>query len=215
MIVTLAFGLAVWTLPVMGGIRHVSMDASKVEDIYLCPGHLTVLRFREIPQRIVGGREKSFKFGFVGNDITIWPLERTESTLYVYAEYDNYAFNLKDSCHRRDRLVKVGRKSKKRKMRAQTSVICDEIKITSGRPRKAVGFGVWMIDLIVSNRSQKALREGEIVIDIGGPSELVMGKKVIESGESVRGRVIFSKGRQKPLTFTIGIKGRDCQMENN
>ena len=95
------------------GIRTVQVNATKMQLIYLKMGRATVLRFTEKPKKVVIGNQNYYSVEFIENDLTIQPLGKVETNLFVYTPYRTYGFILRvcSSC-RSDDLVFVKWKSK-------------------------------------------------------------------------------------------------------
>ena len=102
-------------LPMMAmasGIRTVQVNAKKMQLIYLKMGRATVLRFTAKPKKVVIGNQNYYAVEFIDNDLTIQPLGKVETNLFVYTPYRTYGFILRvcSSC-RSDDLVFVKWKS--------------------------------------------------------------------------------------------------------
>ena len=97
------------------GIRTAYVNNTKMQPIYLKMGKASVLRFAEKPKKVVIGNQNYYSIEFIDNDLTIQPLGRVETNLFVYTPYHTYGFILRvcSSC-RYDDLVYVKWKSKYR-----------------------------------------------------------------------------------------------------
>ncbi len=95
------------------GIRTAYVNDTKMQPIYLKMGKASVLRFAEKPKKVVIGNQNYYSIEFIDNDLTIQPLGRVETNLFVYTPYHTYGFILR-VCHscRYDDLVYVKWKSK-------------------------------------------------------------------------------------------------------
>ena len=93
-------------------IRTMQVNAKKMQLIYLKMGRATVLRFTAKPKKVVIGNQNYFSVEFIDNDLTIQPLGKVETNLFVYTPYRTYGFILRvcSSC-RSDDLVFVKWKS--------------------------------------------------------------------------------------------------------
>ena len=100
------------TMAMASGIRTVQVDAKKMQLIYLKMGRATVLRFTAKPKKVVIGNQNYYAVEFIDNDLTIQPLGKVETNLFVYTPYRTYGFILRvcSSC-RADDLVFVKWKS--------------------------------------------------------------------------------------------------------
>ncbi len=103
-------------LPLMAmasGIRTVQVNNKKMQLVYLKMGRATVLRFTSKPKKVVIGNQNYYAVEFIDNDLTIQPLGKVETNLFVYTPYRTYGFILRvcSSC-RADDLVFVKWKSR-------------------------------------------------------------------------------------------------------
>ncbi len=89
-------------------VRTVEMDSSQMKVITLAMGRSTVLQFADEPKKIVSGNSNYFNVEFTGNDVTIQPLSRVSSNLFIYSGQRRFGFILKVChCQNYDDLVKV------------------------------------------------------------------------------------------------------------
>ena len=94
------------------GIRTVQINNSKMQAINLTMGRATILRFTSKPRKVVIGNQNYYSVEFINNDLTIQPLGKVATNLFVYTPYCTYGFTLRvcQSC-RSDDLVFVRWKS--------------------------------------------------------------------------------------------------------
>ncbi len=97
------------------GIRTAYVNDTRMHSISLKMGKATVLRFTAKPKKVVIGNQNYYSVEFIDNDLTIQPLGRAETNLFVYTPYRTYGFVLRvcSSC-RSDDLVFVKWKSNHR-----------------------------------------------------------------------------------------------------
>ena len=97
------------------GIRTAYVNDTRMHPINLKMGKASVLRFAEKPVKVVIGNQNYYSIEFIENDLTIQPLGRVETNLFVYTSYHTYGFILRvcNRC-RYDDLVYVKWKSKYR-----------------------------------------------------------------------------------------------------
>ena len=97
------------------GIRTAYVNDTRMHPINLKMGKASVLRFAEKPVKVVIGNQNYYSIEFIENDLTIQPLGRVETNLFVYTPYHTYGFILRvcSRC-RYDDLVYVKWKSKYR-----------------------------------------------------------------------------------------------------
>lgn len=100
------------TVAIASSIRTVQVNDRKMQLVYLKLGRATVLRFTAKPKKVVIGNQNYFSVEFIDNDLTIQPLGKVETNLFVYTPYRTYGFVLRvcSSC-RTDDLVFVKWKS--------------------------------------------------------------------------------------------------------
>ena len=70
-----------------GSIRTIHMNADKMKKIQLRMGQSTILRFSDKPQKIVVGNQNYYSAEFIGNDVTIQPLGKFNTNLFVCAPF--------------------------------------------------------------------------------------------------------------------------------
>ena len=104
--------LCLSVMAMASGIRTVQVNAKKMQLIYLKMGRATVLRFNAKPKKVVIGNQNYYAVEFIDNDLTIQPLGKVETNLFIYTPYRTYGFILRvcQSC-RSDDLVFVKWKS--------------------------------------------------------------------------------------------------------
>ena len=195
--------------PLQSGIvRNLPMDGSKAEEIYLCLGHSTVLRFRERPKKIVAGNKNYFDFAFVANDVTIQPLREVSSNLFVYGEYNSYAFNLKflHGC-RYDDLVKISRPSKSRPTGRADFVLANTLKVSLSPPvRAAIGIHVGIIDLMVFNIGSGGIAMKSLKIRLNRRvKQWVWTQDFLKRGEVTKGRILFNTKEKGALRLFLTL----------
>ena len=94
------------------GIRTAYVNDTRMHSISLKMGKATVLRFTAKPKKVVIGNQNYYSVEFIDNDLTLQPLGKAETNLFVYTPYRTYGFILQ-VCHscRSDDLVFVKWKS--------------------------------------------------------------------------------------------------------
>ena len=191
-----------------GVVRDLLMDDSKAEAIHLCLGRSTVLRFRDKPKKIVTGNKNYFNFSFIANDVTIQPLREVSSNLFVYGEYESYAFNLKflDGC-RYDDLVKVSRPPRVQATDQVNFVLNNALKVSIAPVVKvAIGVDLWMIDLKLFNVGDKNISMDELKVKLNRKmQQWVWRNDFLNRGETTRGRIIFGNKEKWPLILSLEL----------
>src|ERR1700722_5736196 len=77
-----------------GSVRTIYVDSKTMSPIHLKLGESTLLRFNEKPKKVVIGNANYFNVEFVESDVTIQPLGRNSTNLFVYCEDHTYGFLL-------------------------------------------------------------------------------------------------------------------------
>ena len=77
-----------------GQIRTIHMNPDKMRLVNLRMGQSTVLRFTDKPKKIVIGNQNYYSVEFIENDVTIQPLGRVKTNLFIYPPQEV------KSCHR-------------------------------------------------------------------------------------------------------------------
>ena len=132
-----------------GMVRTLVMNSSKSEMIHLCLGRSTVLRFQELPKKIIIGNKNYFDLEFIERDVAIQPLKAVNSNLFVYGSYGSYAFNLSflPSC-RYDDLVKIVGSSENKTQKRISFILRESIKVSvEAISRAALAPHIGIIDL--------------------------------------------------------------------
>jgi len=90
-------------------VRTISPSETDINRVYLKLGRSTVLRFSDTPVRAVIGNQNYFNLEFIkgSNDLTIQPLAKNTTNLFVYTESKTYAFYLEFHPKKYDDLVNV------------------------------------------------------------------------------------------------------------
>ena len=151
------------------GIRTAYVNDTRMHPINLKMGKASVLRFSEKPKKVVIGNQNYYSIEFIENDLTIQPLGRVETNLFVYTPYHNYGFILRvcSSC-RYDDLVYVKWKSKYRPLPKPKKVerhipgfkaigirfnVGKDISATVIRTTVDANRQLWLVDLQLKNES--------------------------------------------------------------
>ncbi len=78
-------------------IRTIRVNDREMSRIQLRMGRSSILRFSETPRKAVIGNQNYHSIEFIDNDLTIQPLDKVETNLFVYTPYHTYGFLL-DVC---------------------------------------------------------------------------------------------------------------------
>lgn len=215
------------------GIRTAYVNDTKMQPIYLKMGKASVLRFAEKPKKVVIGNQNYYSIEFIDNDLTIQPLGRVETNLFVYTPYHTYGFILRvcSSC-RYDDLVYVKWKSKYRpvpkpkkitkhipgfkavglKFHVGESISATIIKTTVDTSRQLRFFDLQLKNSSIAKISLAsaiifATRRGKPLPDQG----YVVEKEVLKANEVSKARLFLPTKEVRDFTVNIVIgerKGR-------
>ena len=158
-----------------GQIRTIHMNPDKMRLVNLRMGQSTVLRFTDKPKKIVIGNQNYYSVEFIENDVTIQPLGRVKTNLFIYTSHHVYGFILNpNSSAAYDDIVNVRwqpqgivLKQKKRKTPFKEkklslkiglkSIDVELLKIIINESR-----GTHIIDFLVTNNTAKPIRSKKI-----------------------------------------------------
>ena len=188
-----------------GMVREIVSNNKKSQDIYLCLGRSTILRFESKPQKIVAGNKNYFNFDFVKNDVTIQPLARVTSNLFVYTQNSSFAFNLRflKDC-RSDDLIKVSRSRQKNIFQGIAFNLGSLKVLVLPGIKNALSPNVGIIDLSVLNHgSQNVALKGLKMALLQSRHEAIWGKDFLAPKQSTRGRIVFDKSKKLGLILTF------------
>lgn len=206
-------------------VRIIESNDQLMQDVRLTMGRSTVLSFQDKPVKVVSGNSNYFNIEFVGNDLTLQPLNQIETNLFIYTEKGlKFGFILKvGSVSTYDDMIFVKWKSpleflKKKekpkkeltpiKMRILNLIEVHIIKLTK------IGQGqTYLLDFEVKNISKVNLKTSEIgAFVIRSPSqELVFDLEELLPNTSSKGRLIFRFNSIQSFTFAVTTKKRRTQ----
>ena len=226
-LILVCFWLCCSSVVLASGIRTVQVNNSKMQLIYLKMGRATVLRFTSKPRKVVIGNQNYYSIEFIDNDLTIQPLGKAETNLFVYTPYRTYGFILRvcSSC-RSDDLVFVRWKSSHSPVpkpnKAMLGFIPIGLKFSVGRGIFAVivkttvsrGKQLRIIDMQLKNSSKTkiniaaarifATRRGKSLPKQG----YVIEKEVLNIGEMTKARLFLSAKEVKSFSVNVVINKR-------
>lgn len=89
-------------------VKDVKTNDSKIVPIMSSLGRVTILQFSHIPKKVILGNSNYFNTQFNGTDVSIQPLSKVNSNLFVYTTHHRYGFRIQVcQCENYDDLVKV------------------------------------------------------------------------------------------------------------
>ena len=215
------------------GIRTAYVNDTRMHPINLKMGKASVLRFAEKPVKVVIGNQNYYSIEFIENDLTIQPLGKVETNLFVYTPYHTYGFILRvcSNC-RYDDLVYVKWKSKYRPPLKQKKVkkrvpgfkviglrfnVGKEVSTTVIKTTVDTTRQLRFVDLQLKNRGKAKIgvATARIVATRGGvplPDQgYVIGKDFLGAGEATKARLFLPTKEVKDFTVNVVIgerKGR-------
>lgn len=205
-----------------GQIRTLRMNADSMKSINLRMGQSTIIRFREKPKKVVVGNSNYYAVEFLDSDVTIQPLGKFNTNLFVYTDHHVYGFLLKTSEYGKyDDLVNVRWKAQGivLKKRSQPKPFNERVlslnlklknvkihinKVTFNKNR-----GSHIFDFTVHNVSTKKIREKDIGIYLTRSNktlsrqEYALEKDEIGTDEKIRGRILVRLQQKKGFTFNV------------
>ena len=228
-LILVCFLLCCSSVMLASGIRTVQVNNSKMQLIYLKMGRATVLRFTAKPKKVVIGNQNYYSIEFIDNDLTIQPLGKAETNLFVYTPYRTYGFTLQvcSSC-RSDDLVFV-------KWQSNYRPVLNPNKAKDILGFKAIGLGfsvgkgmsavivktivdkakqLRIVDMQLKNKSKTkiniavarivATRRGKPLPKQG----YVIEKEVLNMGEMTKARLFLSAKEVKSFSVNVVIDKR-------
>ncbi|MDH5582146.1 MAG: hypothetical protein OEY33_09605 [Bdellovibrionales bacterium] len=211
-------------------VREITVNDSKMENVYLNLGKSTILRFQEKPQKIVIGNKNYFHLQFIQNDIAIQPLSNVSTNLFVYGEYRTYGFLLfPGTKDRSDDLVKIKWKNNffkindKQKLRKKHPTkffkelnfsINNEVEIKLKKILRAVNHRFYIMDLELINKGSQnfnLLKTKWSMTSNGltlNKQEVIKEKDILSKNQVSKIRVIFNSAIFKNIELVL-INGED------
>ena len=210
--ILLIFALSLPTLADAGEVRRLVLGETQTGAIRLRLGRSTVLRFAGPPQKIITGNNNYFNFEFVKNDLSIQPLERVESNLFVYGKKRTYGFVLEfPGGERYDDLVMVLPETPRKKppppakktIRPRILRASERLELALWPPTPSpLGEGVFILDVELMNLSDKRITTdkidlpwGRLPLPIGAEKRIIFDRGGIAPRGRGRARVFFQFGR--------------------
>jgi hypothetical protein len=179
LLLALLFGVAI-KVAHAGVVRTIYVDSKTMSPIHLKLGESTLLRFNEKPKKVVIGNANYFNVEFVESDVTIQPLGRNSTNLFVYCENHTYGFLLDVGSQGYDDLVLVKwkgagfmeRTEKEQKPAMKTSnpkIILDLGKKLKVKIQKIQGptlFGMHAVDMLIENDLPVDIKAKEVTVSL-------------------------------------------------
>ena len=201
-------------------IREVTSSQKTIRTIYLTMGRSTILSFPEKPVKIVLGNSNYFSIEYINNDVTIQPLRKINTNMFVYTNSGKkYAILLRVGRKEKyDDIVYfkwIGRAKKKNikpglsntsinkriRVHGQVEVLIKEI-IKLGNSNK------YILDLEIYNLSKNQLDDGSLKVFIsrGGKKlknqELFLKSKIKKYGGG-KARLLLKLEKRSGFTLNV------------
>lgn len=208
-----------------GQIRTLNMNADKMKSINLRMGQSTVIRFNDKPNNVVIGNQNYYSVEFIGNDVTIQPLGRVKTNLFVYTPHHVYGFILDPlTGSTYDDIVNVMWKSKgivlqkrsRNKLFTEKSLKLDfKLKSISVKLNKMTinkSRGTHIIDFDVTNNTSSKIKSKDLEFYLTRSNknldvqEYALMKKSVKPFEIVLGRLVVKLNKKEGFTFNVRHK---------
>ena len=202
------------------GIRTVATNDIKMTPVYLQMSQATVLRFKERPKKIILGNSNYISAEFTDDDVTLQPLGRLNTNLFVYTQKRTYGFHLiiKNSS-RYDDLVNVewydNQAQIYRQKKITTNLISKIHRLSSHfilrvEAMKRLSDGTQILECVFTNQNEAVVDTSKFKVyatrnNIRLPAQqYAFDRDLVYHGEKSRLRLILAE-RQK-LGFTLNFR---------
>lgn len=226
-ILVLYLGSLYFVMSSFAVVRTINTSESKMEDIYLSMGRSTVLRFKgETPIKAVSGNQNYFNIEFVKatSDVTIQPLGKINSNLFIYTDTHSYGFLLKVGASQRyDDRVDIRWKKKtntrlraKKVLKPKTKKIANVslglknlVTIKAKSLTYLEGSQVHLLDLEVTNLSSKKIKVLDLAIYPTRSNKKIASKKIvfetefINPKETIKARLVLLNAGKRGFTLNL------------
>lgn len=198
-----------------------------MQSVFLKMGQSTVLRFRNKPSKVVVGNSNYFNVEFVGNDLTIQPLQNgVTSNLFVYTSYKTFGFIMKvGNKVNYDDLINVRWKNemvytakppvpKIKVVKIGKTLELNGIAILLSRIQRNDLIGTYLIDLEVGNLTSELVNTNLIEIYTSRNNVKLLYQKHVFDIKNIpvkgkcRLRVFVKAPQVKGFSLNISIKGK-------
>lgn len=207
---------------IAGQIRTIHMNADKMRSVNLKMGQSTVLRFTDKPKKIVIGNQNYYSVEFIENDVTIQPLGRIKTNLFVYTSHHVYGFVLNpNSGSNYDDIVNVRWSSQgivlKQRRRVKSfkekrvgqriglkSVSVDILKVIINDKR-----GTHIIDFLVTNNTAKTIESKSLDFFLTKSGkrlktqEFALISDELDPFHKIRGRLLVKLAEKSAFSFNV------------
>lgn len=213
--------------PSFAVVRTIFTTESKMQTIHLSMGRSTVLRFRgETPVKAVTGNQNYFNIEFVKgtSDVTLQPLGKVDSNLFIYTDVHSYGFLLKvdNGKNYDDRVdirwnqkgrLKLGSKMSHRPKVKKISKVRLSFKKQVMVDAKSLIYletsESHLLDLEITNLSSSQIKTSDLVIYPTRGNQKISHKKVvfekdfIQPKEKIKARLVLLKAGKQGFTLNL------------
>jgi hypothetical protein len=223
------------TLTLAGTVRDIHTDDRKMNKVHLTLGQSTVLRFQEVPRKVVIGNQNYFNVEFVegSRDVTLQPLGAVKTNLFVYTKGKTYGFILYPKNHGRyDDLINIHWREKPKMVRARAKILLiedrkvkklgqklnlDDLSIELLTLTKSKQSQLVIIDIKISNRTPNDVNLSAFKVVAtrrNTPLErqsFALSKLELKRGDSTTLRLVVNL--RSKLGFTINFENGDTKIK--
>ncbi|MDH4468013.1 MAG: hypothetical protein QE271_08145 [Bacteriovoracaceae bacterium] len=207
-------------------IREVFTNDHEMKAINLTMGRSTVLSFNDKPVKVVAGNSNYFNIEYVGTDLTIQPLAKVETNLFIYTQSKNkYGFHLKvGALQNYDDMVYVRWKGSGPGIDAIKSAVdvgtppvafspftfkFGKVEIVAKNLIHLRGTKTYALDFDVKNKDSKSLKLKSLQVFVSQKEQRLLGQQVVFEKDSIlmydqsRGRLFFPSEKVSGIKFIV------------
>lgn len=203
-------------------IREVFTNDHEMKTINLTMGRSTILSFSDKPIKVVAGNSNYFNVEYVGNDLTIQPLAKVETNLFVYTQDKNkYGFHLKvGALEKYDDMVYVRWKGSDLPLQKTNLVPSSPqtplnsftlklgtLEIVANNLIHLRGTKTYALDFEVKNKDSKSIKLKPLQVFVSRNQERLRGQQLVFDKDSIlmhdrcRGRLFFPSDKVSGIIF--------------
>ena len=202
-------------------IREIFTNDKEMKTINLCLGRSTILSFTDKPVKVVAGNSNYINIEYVGTDLTLQPLAKVDTNLFVYTQNKSkYGFHLKvGGLDKYDDMVYVKFKGPKVVNSPQESVPQVLLESFSLKFKKFEiiaknlihlrGSKTYALDFEVKNRDSKGFKLNKLQVFVSKDKQRLKGQQVVFDRDSIlmfdsaRGRLFFTTEKVSGIKFYV------------
>jgi len=205
-------------------IREIFTNDKEMKTINLSLGRSTILSFTDKPVKVVAGNSNYINIEYVGTDLTLQPLAKVDTNLFVYTQNKTkYGFHLKvGGLEKYDDMVYVkfkGQEILKPQGDLSPQVPLESFTLKIGKVEivaknliRLRGTKTYALDFEVKNKNSKSLKLKSMQVFVSKNQQRLKGQQVVFDKDSVlmfdsaRGRLFFTSEKVSGIKFyaTLG-----------